>query len=99
MLDFIKKIFGFPTKDEIEAAKVQHLAQYNGDPLIVNNKLGEPVTMVVEEPKVAAVEQPVKKARKPRTPKAEKAVKEKVAKPAKLVKAPAKRAAKASKKS
>ena len=96
MLDFIKKIFGFPTQAEIEAAKAQQDVTYKFETLVVNNKSGEPV--IQPEPVVVA-EEPVKKTRKPRTPKAEKPVKAKVVaeKPSKKV--TAKGAAKVPKKS
>lgn len=99
MLGFLKKIFGFPTQEEVSAAKAESL--------VVNNKTGEIVQMPVVTAEPAVVNnqitdavtqsQPVeKKARKPRAPKAEKVVKEKVAKPVKV--ASKKVAAKRSKK-
>jgi hypothetical protein len=96
MLDFIKKIFGFPTQEEIEAAKAQQDALYKVEPLVVNNKSGEPVLQ--PEPVVVA-EVPVKKTRKPRTPKVEKPVKVQMVAEKSEKKITAKRAVKASKKS
>jgi hypothetical protein len=102
MLDFIKKIFGFPTQAEIEAAKAQRNVTYTFEPLVVNNKSGEPVVQtepVVQPEPVVVAEEPVKKTRKPRTPKAETPAKVKVVaeKPSKKV--TAKGAAKVPKKS
>lgn len=87
MLDFLKKILGLPTQEEINAAK--NTEQIKIEPPIVNNKSGDLVDSVVVPKEVVnsqitdAVTQekaPVKKARKPRTSKAEKTVKEKVSK-------------------
>ena len=82
MLDFLKKILGLPTQEEINAAKVAE--QTKVEPPIVNSKSGDLVDSVVLPKAVVdtqitdAVTQetkPVKKARKPRATKADKPVK------------------------
>jgi len=102
MLEFLKKVLGLPTKEEIAEAKSKTVeVPYKIEQPVINNKTGEPV-LVQQETKVEAVT-PVKKTRKPRTPKVEtpvkeKAVKEKAAKPVKAAaakKEPVKRSKKA----
>jgi hypothetical protein len=101
MLGFIKKIFGLPTKEEVDAAKAQaEVAPYKIETPAVNNKTGDLVEPVVTESKLSSVNDqitdavtqaaPAKKPRKPRTSKVEKPAKEKAAKAKKpaVIKAP-----------
>lgn len=96
MLSFIKKLLGFPTPEEVTAAKAETAVPYKVEAPLVNNKTGD----VVDQAPAPVVEAPVnpqitdavtqtaelaKKTRKPRAPKVEKpakvkAVKEKAAK-------------------
>lgn len=95
MLEFLKKLVGFPTASEIAAAQAPY--KIEAPAIAVNNKSEKSVkpatagAQVVEIATAAA-----KKPRKPRTPTAEKVttvVKEKAAKPVKAaaIKTPAKR--------
>ncbi len=91
MLNFLKKIFGLPTDDEIAAAKKAVAdVPYKIESPVVNTKTGDvvdtPVTVTTVNPQITdAVTQvaPTKKPRKPRTPKVEKVVKEKAVAPKK----------------
>lgn len=95
MLRFLKKIFGFPTDEEIKIAKAHPVVVHDIDPPVINNKTGDVVipaqlklnSVVADQitDSVTQAETPVKKTRKPRTPKIEtpakqKAVKEKAVK-------------------
>jgi len=86
MLSFIKKLLGFPTPDEVIAAKSEATAPYKVEAPVVNNKTGDVVdqSSTTVNPQITdSVTQeaaPAKKPRKPRVPKAEKSVKEKVVK-------------------
>lgn len=90
MFDFLKKLFGLPTREEVEAAKVRAEAvPYKVETPVINNKTGDVVEVfpapvndqvtdtVTDTVTDVVTEPPAKKTRRPRTPKAQTVAEEK----------------------